>query len=280
MFFLIVSSVLNIGLDFLFILTFHMGVAGAAWATVISQAVSGIGCLFYMKHKFEILKIRPEEWKMDTKYMKILCGMGIPMGLQYSITAIGSVILQTAVNTLGSSAVAAITAGSKVSMFFCCPYDAMGSTMATYAGQNVGAGKLDRVKKGMLSCCLLGLIYAVLAFVFLFFFGRYTALLFMEASEKAILGNVTTFLLINSAFFFPLSLVNIIRFTIQGMGYSVLAICAGICEMVARSIVGFVFVPMWGFVAACFASPVAWICADIFLIPAFFYCLRRLKKVY
>lgn len=280
LFFLIVSSVLNIGLDFLFILTFHMGVAGAAWATVISQAVSGIGCLFYMKHKFEILKIRPEEWKMDTKYMKILCGMGIPMGLQYSITAIGSVILQTAVNTLGSSAVAAITAGSKVSMFFCCPYDAMGSTMATYAGQNVGAGKLDRVKKGMLSCCLLGLIYAVLAFVFLFFFGRYTALLFMEASEKAILGNVTTFLLINSAFFFPLSLVNIIRFTIQGMGYSVLAICAGICEMVARSIVGFVFVPMWGFVAACFASPVAWICADIFLIPAFFYCLRRLKKVY
>ena len=217
---------------------------------------------------------------MDTKYMKILCGMGIPMGLQYSITAIGSVILQTAVNTLGFSAVAAITAGSKVSMFFCCPYDAMGSTMATYAGQNVGAGKLDRVKKGMLSCCLLGLIYAVLAFVFLFFFGRYTALLFMEASEKAILGNVTTFLLINSAFFFPLSLVNIIRFTIQGMGYSVLAICAGICEMVARSIVGFVFVPMWGFVAACFASPVAWICADIFLIPAFFYCLRRLKKVY
>ena len=152
--------------------------------------------------------------------------------------------------------------------------------MATYAGQNVGAGKLDRVKKGMLSCCLLGLIYAVLAFVFLFFFGRYTALLFMEASEKAILGNVTTFLLINSAFFFPLSLVNIIRFTIQGMGYSVLAICAGICEMVARSIVGFVFVPMWGFVAAFFASPVAWICADIFLIPAFFYCLRRLKKVY
>ena len=280
LFFLIVSSVLNIGLDFLFILTFHMGVAGAAWATVISQAVSGIGCLFYMKHKFEILKIRPEEWKMDTKYMKILCGMRIPMGLQYSITAIGSVILQTAVNTLGSSAVAAITAGSKVSMFFCCPYDAMGSTMATYAGQNVGAGKLDRVKKGMLSCCLLGLIYAVLAFVFLFFFGRYTALLFMEASEKAILGNVTTFLLINSAFFFPLSLVNIIRFTIQGMGYSVLAICAGICEMVARSIVGFVFVPMWGFVAACFASPVAWICADIFLIPAFFYCLRRLKKVY
>lgn len=280
LFFLVVSSVLNIILDFLFIMTFDMGVAGAAWATVISQAVSGIGCLFYMKHKFEILRISREEWKFDTKCMKILCGMGIPMGLQYSITAIGSVILQTAVNTLGSSAVAAITAGGKVTMFFCCPFDAMGSTMATYAGQNVGAGKLERVRKGMLSCCLLGLIYSVIAFVFMLLFGKYTALLFMEASEKAILGNVTTFLVINCAFFFPLSLVNIIRFTIQGMGYSVLAICAGICEMIARSVVGFIFVPFLGFVAACYASPVAWVCADLFLVPAFFYCMHRLQKVY
>lgn len=137
--FLVFSSVLNIALDMILILVFHMGVAGAAWATVISQGVSGVACLIYMMKRFDILKITREEWRLDGKYVLVLCNMGIPMGLQYSITAIGSVILQTAVNTLGSAAVASTAAATKISMFFCCPFDAMGSTMATYAGQNVGA---------------------------------------------------------------------------------------------------------------------------------------------
>lgn len=132
LFFLLVSSVMNIILDFFTILVLHMGVAGAAWATVISQGVSGILCLLYMRKKFTILKMQGDEWKPDKNAMVTLCGMGIPMGLQYSITAIGSVILQTAVNSLGSVAVASVTAGSKISMFFCCPFDAMGATMATY----------------------------------------------------------------------------------------------------------------------------------------------------
>ena len=141
LYFLMLSSVLNIGLDFLCILTFDMGVAGAAVATVVSQLVSGVLCLIYTIKKFELLHITKEEWKINAHHMWTLCGMGIPMGLQYSITAIGSVILQTAVNTLGSAVVAAVTAAGKVSMFVSCPFDAMGSTMATYAGQNVGAGK-------------------------------------------------------------------------------------------------------------------------------------------
>lgn len=277
--FLVFSSILNIALDMALILVFRMGVAGAAWATVISQAISGIACLIYMMKRFEILKITKEEWRLDGKYAAVLCNMGIPMGLQYSITAIGSVILQTAVNMLGSTAVASIAAASKIGLFFCCPFEAMGSTMATYAGQNVGAGKLDRISKGIKSTCIMGLVYSVAAFVLLTVFGTTIALLFVDASEILILQNVRWFLMINSAFFFPLALVNIVRFTIQGLGFSRLAILAGVCEMAARSIVGLGFVPVFGYIAACFASPIAWICADLFLIPAYLYVMKKLREM-
>ncbi len=236
--FLILSSLLNIGLDLAFILVFDMGVAGAAWATVISQGISGVLCLFYIKKKYDVLKLSKEEWRIDKSCMAKLCNMGIPMGLQYSITAIGSVILQTSVNTLGSTAVASMTAAGKVSMFFCCPFDAMGSTMSTYAGQNLGAGELKRITKGLLSCCMIGFVYSVLAFVTLFFFSPKIALLFLDAKEMAILDNVRLMLLITSAFYMTLALVNILRFTIQGLGYSRLAVLAGVCEMAARALVG------------------------------------------
>lgn len=277
--FLIFSSVLNIVLDMVLILVFHMGVSGAAWATVISQAISGAACLIYMIKRFDILKMSGEEWQADGIYMKNLCNMGIPMGLQYSITAIGSVILQTAVNTLGSMAVAAIAAATKIGMFFCCPFDAMGSTMATYAGQNVGAGKLERVSAGMKSTCVLGLVYSVLAFVVLALSGKTIALLFVSPSEHAILQDVNRYLVISAAFFFPLALVNIVRFTIQGLGFSRFAILAGVCEMAARSLVGMGFVPVFGYIAACFASPVAWLCADLFLIPAYLYVMKKLYRM-
>ncbi len=276
--FLIISSLLNIGLDLALILIFRMGIAGAAWATVISQGISGVLCLIYMRKKYDVLKISKEEWKVDKECIKKLCNMGIPMGLQYSITAIGSVILQTSVNTLGSMAVAAVTAANKVGMFFCCPLDAMGSTMSTYSGQNLGAGELKRVTKGVLSCCILGLVYAVLAFVVLFFFGRSISLLFLDANETDILDNVRLYLLVGSSFYFPLALVNILRFTIQGLGFSRLAILAGVCEMAARAVVGTFVVPVAGFLGACFASPVAWICADLFLIPAFVCIMKSLQR--
>jgi len=278
--FLTLSSFLNIGLDLMCILVFHMGVAGAAVATVASQLISGVLCLFYMIKKFEILHISREEWKINVGHMKMLCSMGIPMGLQYSITAIGSVILQTAVNGLGSLAVASVTAGSKVSMFFCCPFDAMGSTMATYGGQNVGAKNLERVGKGLKDCILLGTIYSILAFVIMYFFGDDLAALFVDEAGGQMLKNARTFLIINSAFFIPLALVNIIRFLIQGMGFSTFAILAGVFEMAARTLVGLVLVPRIGFIGACFASPLAWIFADIFLIPAYLHVRRKLQRMF
>ena len=275
---LIISVFVNIGLDLLLIIVFPMGVAGAALATVISQAFSGIACVIYSKRKFEILHTDEEERKVNKGYMKTLCGMGVPMGLQYSITAIGSVILQSAVNTLGSNAVASMTAGSKIGMFFCCPYDALGSTMATYGGQNVGAKKMDRVDAGLKACIKLGIAYAILAFVFILLFGKNLALLFLDAEETEIIKLVYYFLLGNSGAYILLALVNIVRFMIQGLGYSAFAVIAGICEMVARTIAGFILVPKFGYVFVALGSPLAWIFADIFLIPAYIYVVKRLRR--
>ncbi|MCD8381238.1 MAG: MATE family efflux transporter [Lachnospiraceae bacterium] len=277
--FLLISSFLNIGLDIFCILVLNMGVAGAAWATVISQAVSGIACLIYMLKKFELMRISREEWRPDFHQMGILCGMGIPMGLQYSITAIGSGILQSATNSLGSDAVASITAGSKVSMFLCCPFDAMGATMATYSGQNIGAGKLDRVGEGMRACVLLGAAYSVFAFTFTFFFGRDLAGLFVDGAEASILNQAALYLKLNTAFYFPLALVNIVRFTIQGMGFPRFAILAGVFEMAARSITAFALVPVLGFTGSCLGNPVAWIFADLFLIPAYFHVRKTMARI-
>ena len=274
--FLGISSALNIVLDLLLVMP--MGVAGTAVATVVSQGISGILCLFYMRKKFDILHFEREDWKLEKRFVLRLCGMGIPMGLQYSITAIGSVILQTSVNSLGSLAVASVTSASKISQFFCCMFDALGSTIATFTGQNIGARKLDRVDRGILCSSLIGAVYSVAAFLALFFFGNYIVLLFVDGSEMEIIGNARQMLLVNSAFYIPLVFVNVVRFAIQGMGYSKLAILAGVCEMAARSIVGFVFVPLFGYQAVCFANPVAWIMADLFLIPAYLKLSKTMKR--
>ncbi len=278
LYFLVMSSLMNVVLDLFTIVVLKMGVAGAAWATVVSQAISGAACLAFMVKKYEILRMTREEAKPNGSIMKILCGIGIPMGLQYSITAVGSMVLQVAVNGLGSMSVAAMTAASKIGMFFCCPFDALGSTMATYGGQNIGARQLERLEEGMKAAVLMGAAYAVLALAVLFCFGDQIALLFLDADEVQILGQVRQYLLTTATFFIPLVLVNVVRFTIQGMGYSKRAVLAGVCEMAARAGVGFLLVPYFGYTAVCFASPCAWIAADLFLVPSYRAIMKRLWR--
>lgn len=277
LFFLIISSIINIILDLFLIIYMHMGVAGAAWATVIAQAVSGILCLIYMRKKYSVLKFESDELKIDGYCIRRLCYMGVPMGLQYSITAIGSVILQAAVNGLGSIIVAAVTAAGKISMFLCCPFDALGSTMATYTGQNIGAGKLERISEGIKKSMIIGSVYSIVALMISVFFGKSLALLFVNENEIEILAKVSENLIIVAAFYIPLCIVNVVRFTIQGMGYSTFAILAGVCEMIARALCGFILVPIFGYVAVCLASPIAWIFADAFLIPAYKYVINKSK---
>ncbi len=274
---LVIASVINIILDIVFILCFHMDVFGAALATVIAQFISGFGCLFRICRGYAVLRPEKDEWKPSARHIGTLLAMGMPMGLQYSITAIGSVMLQTAVNKLGTEYVTAVTAANKLSMFVCCPFDAMGSTMATYAGQNVGARKWERLNKGLGACVILGAVYAASAFVFLLFAGNKLAMLFLDEKSRYLLPLVKQFLTVLSAFYFPLALVNIVRFFIQGMGFSPTATFAGVLEMIGRAAIAYL-VGIFGFSAVCFASPTAWVLADAFLIPAYFICKRRLIK--
>ena len=277
-YFLVLSSIVNIALDFILIMYVKMGVAGAGVATVVSQLISGVGCTIYMYKKFDILKATKQENVIKKRYVVNLCYIGVPMGLQYSITAIGSTILQAAVNGLGSSYVAAMTAGSKMFNFTCCPFDALGSTMATYGGQNVGAGKIDRLGKGIRAAMIIGAVYSIVALVVLFFTTDYIALLFVDAAEVEIIRLTRRFIIASALFYIPLTGVNVYRFCIQGMGYSVFAILAGVFEMLARTLVAIFLIPVMGFDGACFANPAAWIAADLFLVPAFMHCCNKLKQ--
>ncbi|MDO4521784.1 MAG: MATE family efflux transporter [Eubacteriales bacterium] len=274
--FLGLASGLNILLDILLITVVHMGVSGAAVATVTSQTVSGVLCLLYLKKKFPILQPSGEQWRLRSRYASKLCMMGIPMGLQYSVTAIGSIILQTAVNSLGTLYVAAVTAGSKLSLIFCCPFDALGTAIATYSGQNIGAGKPRRVRQGVNACMMLGAIYSVIALVLFFFAGKLLLTLFVDASNTEIIGHAWTFLICVSLFYVLLTGVNVYRFCIQGMGYSQIAVLAGAMEMLARTVTGIILVPLFGFAGVCAASPLAWIAANLFLIPAYLHYTGKL----
>lgn len=276
--FLAISSAINIGLDLLLIIVFRMGVDGAALATVVSQGVSGVISIIYIKKKFDILAMEKGDWKLERHLAGKLTGVGIPMGLQYSITGIGSVILQTAVNGLGSIYVASMTAGSKINIFLACPFDALGQTMAPYAGQNIGARKLDRVGKGLRAACIIGFIVSGLMVIVVKLFGDQLTMLFLDEKDPVIMQNSTQFLIIVSAFYCLLTMVNTVRFTIQGMGFSSLAIIAGVMEMIARGIAGMLLVPAFGYLGACYSSPLAWLLADAFLIPAFFLCKRKVAR--
>ena len=277
--FLILSSLLNVALDVLFIVLFRMGVAGAGWATLLSQLISGLMCLGFIIKRFPLLHLGREDLQFRWVYARHLLNMGLPMGLQYSITAIGSILLQTAVNGLGANAMAAVTAGSKVYMLCACPYDAIGTTAATYAGQNLGAGKPERVHQGVRACTVLGVVYAAGIFLAMYFLGSQLCLMFLDTKDAAAVAAIGTlsrqFLLTNLVFFVPLLFVNLLRFTIQGLGFSEFAVFAGVFEMVARGVFGLCLVPWLGFPAVCFASPAAWVMADLFLFPAYYACMKK-----
>ena len=276
--FLALASIINIVLDIVFIVIFHMGVEGPALATVISQAISGGICFFYMKKKFPILKMSPDDRRLRRRHTAVLCKMGIPMGLQYSITAIGTLVIQAAINSLGTAIVAGVTAAQRLNAFITCPIEALGQTMAPYSGQNMGAGKMDRLSRGLIAASVSGFVVSVILFVIILFTGRSLSLLFLDSTEELIIDYSYQFLMFCCGGYCLLTLVNTVRFTIQGMGYSGLAVTAGVMEMAARTFAGLCLAKWIGFTGICMAHPLAWILADIFLIPAFIYCKRRTEK--
>lgn len=275
--YLIIASLINVVLDLLFILVLHTGVEGAAIATVVSQAVSALLCMNYIRHS-QVLIITKQDWKLDGQCCKQLLGMGLPMGLQYSITAIGSILLQTGINGLGSHAVAAVSTGNKVTQVICCPLDALGTTVATYGGQNIGAKKLDRISKGMVSCLLFGTLYSIVAYFIIRYLGPTLLSLFVGPEETSVIEQAQYFIVRWVTFCIPLMMVYVFRFMIQGLGFSKLAVFAGVFEMLARGLISLLWIPAAGFEAVCYASPVAWIAADAFLIPAYLSVMKKLRR--
>ncbi|MBR5441682.1 MAG: MATE family efflux transporter [Clostridia bacterium] len=278
LYFLLFSSALNIGLDILLITVFHMGVRGAAVATVVSQLISGVLCFVYVKRSFPVLHVTKETRAVDFSCIKNLLSNGLPMAMQFSITAIGSVMLQSCVNGLGADAIAAVTIGGKTQLMIVLPSETIGAAMTTYCGQNLGAGKYDRIKKGIGRGVILAACYTVIGMCVANFLGPYISQLFIDGSETTVIGLAQQYISMGSYFYLILSLLFLFRNSLQGLGYSAVAMFAGIFELVARAIMGFGFVNTLGYAAACVANPVAWIAADIFLIPAFFVMLKRVKN--
>ena len=277
--FLLFSTVLNIILDLVCILGFGWGVLGAAVATVFSQGVSAVLCYLYMIKHFPILRSTSDERRYESRYVKTLMGIGAPMGLQFSITAIGSIMLQSANNALGTACVAAFTAAMRIKMFVMCPLDSLGMAMATYSGQNYGAGKPDRIWMGIKSATLMMTVYVIAIGALMWGLAEKFALLFISPDETEIIDDTALFLHINTSFFFLLGMLSILRYTIQGAGYTRLAMFSGVSEMVARVLVSLIAVPLWGFWGVCFGDPTAWLFANLFLIPAFIYVYRRLQRI-
>lgn len=277
--FLLFSAVLNILLDLFCILVLEWGVAGAAIATVFSQGVSAVLCYFYMYRKFDVLKPQGSDRRFRPELAQQLLYIGVPMGLQFSITAIGSIMLQSANNALGTACVAAFTAAMRIKIFVMCPLDSLGMAMATYSGQNYGAGKPDRIWAGIKSAALMMVVYSLAVALVIWLAAEKFALLFISPDETEIIADTALFLHINVSFFILLGSLSILRYSIQGAGYTKLAMFSGVSEMVARVLVSVVVVPLWGFWGVCFGDPTAWLFANLFLVPAFIYVYRRLHLI-
>lgn len=274
LYFLIVASILNIILDLVFIVNFSMGVAGAAYATVISQGISALLCLFYTYKKFPILRINKEHLQFDTDYFKSHLSIGVPMALQFSITAVGAIILQGAVNAFGSTVVAAHTAASKVEQFVMQPSVTFGVTMATYSAQNLGAGNIERIRDGVKKCTIINIIIGIVAGLILIFFGEHFIKMFVSDGDPNVIAYAKQYLSTVAFFFIPLSLIFIYRNSLQGMGYTFVPMMAGVAELVARMAVAFTLPSFIGYAGICFASPMAWLAAAVPLILEF---IRRIK---
>lgn len=280
-YFLIAASLLNVLLDVLLILVIGLGVEGAGIATLLSQLFSALLCVIYIRKHLQVLIPTGGERAYQDKMVGRLLNAGIPMGLQFSITGIGIIMLQSANNALGTVYVAAFTASMRVKYLFTCVFENIGVAMATYCGQNVGAWKLQRIITGVRSAIIIMLAYFVFTMLIIYPFADEMMMAFVDnssASSTAIVENAAMFMRIANYFYPVLGLLTILRYSIQGMGYSNLSMLSGVMEMIARCGVSMWIVPMFHFLGVCYGDPVAWVSADLFLIPAFIYVYHRLRK--
>ncbi len=276
LYFLIVSSVLNIILDLVFVITFQLGVAGVAYATVIAQAVSAVLCFFYMSKKYpQVMKAHEEEKAFAMGSAGKLMSMGLPMALQFSITAFGTMIVQSTLNLLGETAIAAYAAAQKLQGLVGQPYIALGAAMATYSGQNAGAGDFARIKDGLKKCMMILVVTVAITFVFARTCGGFGTMLFVDGAETEVIRLSKQYFSIASWFYLPLASIFIFRNTLQGIGYGVDAMFGGIFELAARALLIKIIGTNFGYAGICFCDPAAWVAALIPLIPLYYYRMRQ-----
>lgn len=278
LYFLIIASILNVILDLVFIINFNMGVAGAAYATNIAQGVSAILCLVYSYRKYKILRLKKEDFKVEKEYYFTHLKIAIPMSMQFSITAIGIIIIQSAINTFGAVVIASYTAASKVLQLVMQPSISFGVTVANYAGQNLGAGRFDRIKQGIRIMNIVSIITSLIAGVALVTLGKYFVMLFIENPTQEIFDYAQQVLNYGAAFFIPLGFIFVYRNVLQGMGFSFMPMMAGFFELGARAIVAFTLPKVIGFTGICLSDPIAWISAAIPLMITYFIKMRKIDK--
>ena len=274
-YFLFFSSVLNIVLDYIFIVPMNGGVAGAAWATVISQLISGILDMYWLLFRIRLMQGWKNGIRFSPYHAKRLCVVGLPMGFEYSVSAIGAVVMQGAINSLGSVAVAAQTAGEKIRQMFTLPMESVGMAMATYTGQNYGAGRIDRIKEGIRSGLKIQYIYCVVVWGAIFFLKKPFVGLVLGETQSEVAVEAIEYLFIMSFLFFIHGSLMIMRNTLQGLGYSFQAIISGIGELIGRSLGGLLAVSGLGYLAICLSNPMAWLFALIYCCVTVRYYLKK-----
>ena len=276
LYFLIISAAINVVLDIAFIVVFGMGVEGCAYATVIAQGISALLCFVYILKRFPILHLKREDFRVSFESFGRLLALGIPMGLQFSITAIGTIIVQGAVNIYGEIYMAGFSAAGKLQNLIATVFTAFGATIATYVGQNRAAGKMDGVKQGVRCTQIMILIWSVVLMVLMYFGGRYMTWLFISPSETEVVNAAVTYF--HTVFWcYPfLGSIFLYRNTLQGMGYGLVPMLGGIFELVARSAIVMIVAGHTSFAGVCFSDPAAWIAALIPLVPYYFYKMHKL----
>ena len=253
-----------------------MGVAGAAYATNIAQGVSALLCLAFSYKKFEVLRLKKEDFNVEKDYYKTHLKIAIPMGLQFSVTAVGTIIVQSAVNVFGSNVIASYTASSKILQLVMQPLMSYGVAIATYAGQNLGAKRYDRIVSGMKVMNYITLVTSLIAAAILVFFAKYFVMIFIENPTDEIIGYTQQVLNYSAVFMIFLGAIFIYRNVLQGMGESFVPMMAGVYELVARSLVVFILPKYIGFAGICLSDPIAWIAASL---PLMFTYYKKIKKI-
>lgn len=256
--FLIVSSLLNVVLDILFITQFQMGIQGAAVATVVSQGVSVVLCIIYIFKKTQILLPSKKHFQIDEELYKELLGQGFSMGFMSSIVSAGSVILQYGINNLGYLIIAGHTAARKLYMFFNMPFTAMALGISTFVSQNRGANQRERIQKAMKYAYIYDVIMATIVTIIILIFGSSLVKLISGSSESIVLDNGTLYLMIVGPFYAILGILMQTRYALQGLGQKLLPLVSSVIEFIGKIIFVFVFIPQFEYMAVIFCEPVIW----------------------